>query len=190
MPTCRASLTFAASLDEGSPPFKTGFHFDCNSTGDLDTTLENIDIWWTAATAFRNKLDVELGKPVLTVSGEFSGIVFESSMEATDAAGGSEPALPGVSLRVVALGSRPVGGRNGAMYWPGLEEAAHTPNGALTSDTLTTAATAMTGLRNIIEDIPGQFIATVHKVGGTTSVTPVTDHQVSSTVSFLQRRYR
>lgn len=190
MATAHAKFTFPGSGAIKSPPFVTGFDFSCDSALDMEATVGNLDEWWTAATAFRNLLDVALDNPVITCQGEFGGVQYEFAQVATDAPAGGAPALPGASLRAVKIANRPRGGRRGSMFWPGLESTAYDSQGDLVTGIQATAETALTGLLASIAVVTGQEMVQVHTIGGVTTTAAVYDWFIAGSVSFLNRRYR
>jgi len=190
MATAHASFTFPGNPGFGSGPFVTGFDFSCDSAVDCQSTMENLDEWWTAATAFRNTLDGDLGTPVISTSGTFGGDEFEFAMTATDDPAGSAPSLPGASLRAIKLANRPRGGRRGSMFWPCLEAEQYGTNGELAGTMEPIASTALNGLLASIAVVTGQTMVQVHVIGGVTSTAEVTSWAIAPTVSFLNRRYR
>ena len=190
MAICHAKFTFPGSLPLTSGPYVTGFDFEAPDESAMASVLSDLDAWWTAATAFRNLLDVALGTPELSASGEFSSGTFDLLTTATDTPGGSAPALPGASLRAIKLANRPRGGRRGSMFWPGLESTAYDPQGELEALTISTADLALTNLVGIVAGTTGAEMVQVHVIGGVTTVSPVFDFTIAPTVSYLNRRYR
>lgn len=190
MAIAHAKFTFENVSGLTSAPYVTGFDFSCANAVDCEATVGNLDEWWTAATAFRNLLDVALGTPIITCSGEFGGTSFEFQQVATDDPAGGAPALPGASFRCIKIANRPRGGRRGSMFWPGAESTAYTSTGELVAGIQSTIDTALTGLLASIAVITDQTMVQTHIIGGVTTTSEVYDWAIANTVSYLNRRYR
>jgi len=147
--------------------------------------------WWDAPTPLKAYIDANLGQPVVTARGVFAGNVVENETAALTVSTGLAMELPGVSFRCPKTSSRPLGGRRGAMYWPGAENSAHDGDGVLTTGVRTAIDAALTQLLTDIESSsPGVYIAQRHVLDGEESFGVVTDIGCDNTVSFLNRRYR
>lgn len=190
MAICRFAFDFIGNIAGSTPPFRTGFDFECDSLIDMEECVEDVDDWWTAASAFRGLLASTMTAPILTAFGDFGGLAQEYSKEATDAPTGSTPDLPGVSLRAVKMGNRPVGGRRGSMFWPGLEGSSTGADGSVDGADAVIAKTALDGLIAAVESTPGRFMVTKHVVGGDTTATAVTEFSIWPKCTFMNRRYR
>lgn len=178
----------------GSPPFSMGFNFGVSEdSGDMEQVADDIVTFWTAQTTVLGYLTEDLGPMTVVVDGIYSG----SSQQYVSAPGlaptGSPMDLPGVSVRFRANGARPVGGRRGSMFLPGLESAGSDENGTLNGTYRSTLDTWVTSLVGVVESaVVGLAIYTLHAIGDppTESESVVTDFDVAPTVSFLNRRYR
>lgn len=191
MTVCRISQEWA-NPEYGSGPFKTSLEVDVPaSTSELVDAMEAWEAWWESATTFIGYFDAGLGVSTLTGTGVFGGVVFEHQIANLSAPTGLDPELGGVSARAIKLGNRPEGGRRGSMFWPGLENSAHSSSGALVGST---AADLNAGLETLLSDLEasavGLTVVQSHNVAGDTSTTVVTGFDIAPTVSFLNRRYR
>ena len=133
MATCALNFTFSGAIPGGTPPYKTGLHFECGSAIDMETILGDVDEWFTAASLMRAQLYSLMAPTVISVAVVFAGVAVEYAMDATSEPTGSAPDLPGASLRAIKLGNRPPGGRRGSMFWPGLSGSASGADGLIDS---------------------------------------------------------
>lgn len=176
----------------GTPPFSMGFNFGESTTNqDLEDVCEAVQIYWNAATTVKGYLTEDLGPITVVADGIYSGVAQTYSTAPGDAPTGSPMDIPGIAVRFRALGSRPVGGRRGSMFLPGLEGAGSDQDGVLNGTYRTELDAWATGLVTEVEGaFTGAFVCTLHTVDSVESFTVVPDFDVAPTVSFLQRRYR
>jgi len=185
------SFNFSGTISGGSGPFKTAIGVEVPLALDMPTVLSEVSDWWEAASTFRGYFASTLGAPLLLLQGEFSGIVVEESLQTASAPTGGAPDLPGASMRAVKLGSRPVGGKRGSMFWPGLSGTVTQATGIVDSTPATNMHVALEALRTAVEGAAaGAYLAQRHVVDGVESVTPVIDFDISNTLTFMNRRYR
>lgn len=158
----------------------------------MEDVVEACYTWWQAATTFKGYLASDLGTGVVKGVGDFSGSIVEyESAFSIGAPTGLAAELPGVSLRVVKLASRPAGGRRGSLFWPLLENSAHDGDGDLQGSTANDTNTAMNQMRTDIEAaVAGAVMVQKHVVSGTETESQITGFDTQRTVTFLNRRYR
>jgi len=191
MAICNLSFNFSASIPGGSGPYKTGVDVEVPTAGDMPAVLAAAVAWWSAATSFRALFAASMGAPLVVLRGEFGGTVVEEATQSASAPTGLTPDLPGVSLRAIKIGSRPVGGRRGSMFWPGLVGTETDALGQVDSGARTDAKVALDDLIADIEgSVVGAYVAQVHVVAGDETTTVVNEWTISPTMSWLNRRYR
>lgn len=191
MPTCKLSITWPTPAT-GTGPFKTGFDFTVpGGSSDQEDVVDAVEAWWEAQTNFRAIFSSGLGIGTVSSVGEFGGVVVEYTGPALSAPTGSTPDLPGVSLRLIKVASRPAGGRRGSMFWPQPNSGVIDAEGFVAAGTVTIANTAGAALITAVEGaVTGAELVQVHNVAGTPTETLVTSFSCASTASYLNRRYR
>lgn len=178
----------------GSPPFSMGFNFGASEdSGDMEQVADDIITFWNAQTTVLGYLTADLGPMTVVVDGIYSGVSVQYVATGGIAPTGSPVDLPGVSVRFRATGNRPVGGRRGSMFLPGLEGAGADEHGVLNGTYRSNLDSWVTSLVGVVESaVVGLTVRTLHAIGDppTESTSVVTDFDVAPTVSFLNRRYR
>jgi len=178
----------------GSPPFSMGFNVGASEdSSDLDELLEDIATFWNAQSTVLGYLTEDLGPLTLVADGIYSGITVQATNTDGNAPTGSPMDLPGVAVRFVFQGNRPVGGRRGSMFLPGLEGAGANEEGVLNGTYRSNLVTWADGLQAVVEGTTNPLtVRTLHTIGDppVESETVVTSINVAPTVSFLNRRYR
>ncbi len=176
---------------KGTPPFVTGMWALAPADADEESVvglLSNIrDVYNDAFDAFQN---AALGAGVMVGNYSDETSAFDVTQGTITPAGGGSYGNPGWALRAVLQGSRPPGGRANSMYWPFVDTTYYATDG-------TVAGGASTLLNNWADDIldvfePSPFQWRNRHFMGTpeASSSMVTGISASSTMSFMQRRYR
>lgn len=169
-----------------------GFNFG-ESAGptDLEDAAEAALTAWGADATGLGYLTSALGPCEVVTQGVYSGVVGQYTATGGATPTGSPMDLPGVSVRVVAGGNRPYGGRRGAWYLPGLEAAGADEHGVLNGTYRTNIQTWMDNILTAVATaVSPAEVVTLHNINGTETFTVVPDCTVAPTVSFLRRRYR
>lgn len=176
----------------GTPPFSFGFNFgESSSSGDLQLVTDEVRDWWESDATVLGYLTQDLGIPTITAQGIYGGVLVEAESLTGDAPTGSPMDLPGVSVRFLQLGNRPVGGRRGSFFVPGLEGAGSDQDGILNGTYRANLIAWGQALQTSVESaFAGATMVTLHTIDSVESETVTIDITVSPTVSFLQRRYR
>lgn len=188
----RTVVNFPNAAIGGSPPFSFGFNWGVSEdSGDLALVTAAVVAWWEADTTVLGYLDSALGAPTVTSTGVYGGIVLEDAALTVDPPTGSVSDLVGVSVRMLMNGNRPVGGRRGCFYVPGVEGTTSDGAGIVNATYRTNFSAWGESLRTAIEGaFAGAFLATLHTVDSVESESAITNVACAPTVSFLNRRYR
>lgn len=176
----------------GTPPFSMGFNFGITAgPTDLEDAAEAAITAWGANSTTLGYLTASLGPCEVVCTGIYSGVVDQYTATGGATPTGSPVDLPGVSVRFVAGGNRPYGGRRGSWYLPGLEGAGADEDGFLNGTYRTNLQSWMNDIITAVEvATSGLDVVTLHNINGSPSFTVVPDCTVAATVSFLRRRYR
>lgn len=176
----------------GTPPFSMGLNFGESTTNqDLEDVAEALKTHWNAAGTVLGYLTSALGPTTIQADGIYSGVAQQYVTTPGSAPTGSPPDLVGISVRCRFLGSRPVGGRRGSMFLPGLEGAGQDETGTLNGTYRTNLTSFFNGIIGAVEGaFTGAFCCTLHTIDGSPSFTVNQTAEAAPTVSFLQRRYR
>lgn len=187
----RVTLNFP-NPTTGTGPFSFGFNVgDSDDSGDLALLAEATRIWWNGNATVAGYFSSQLGDGEVVAVGEYGGVLVEAVDDGVLAPTGSPSDLPGVSVRALMLGNRPVGGRRGSFFVPLLEAAGADENGVLNGTYRTNISAWLDDLRDAIETaVVGLTIRTLHTIDSVESTSVVTGIEAATTVSFLQRRYR
>lgn len=187
----RVQLTWPDAII-GTPPFSMGFNFGESTTNaDLEDVADAVGAHWNAETTVLGYLTADLGPMTVVADGIYSGVAQTYSTAPLNAPTGSPMDIPGIAVRFRALGSRPVGGRRGSMFLPGLEGAGSDQDGVINGTYRSNLDAWATALVTEVEAaFTGAFVCTLHTIDSVESFTVVSDFDVAPTVSFLQRRYR
>jgi hypothetical protein len=187
----RVTLNFP-NPETGTGPFSFGFNVgESDDSGDLALLTEAVRIWWNGNATVAGYFSSDLGAGNVTAVGEYGGVLVEDVDNGALAPTGSPSDLPGVSVRALMQGNRPVGGRRGSFFVPLLEAAGADEHGVINGTYHTNISSWLNDLVDAVETaVVGVTIRTLHTIDSVESQSVVTGITAAETVSFLQRRYR